>query len=325
VKFTDFLRDKLIFIVLSLMVAGFSAISLYAIDANFYFALFVPSLFLAGGVIALLIDYFDKQRYYARLLDAMAHLDRKHLLLEIIDPPETPEGYIWYEVLGAATKSMNDALARSSHDARAYREYVELWVHEIKTPLAGLKLSLENSRHKALLAEVDKIEGLVEQALFYARSGSVSNDYSVRLLKLSEPVSLALKTDARYLIQHKISVEIADLDLKALADPKWLVFVLRQLIENSVKYGSKQLVFSAHRQGRRVALEIRDNGVGIPPEDLDRVFDKGFTGANGRRLGKSTGLGLYLCKKLCDKLNIGLKLTSEVGSGTTVTMTFPTK
>jgi signal transduction histidine kinase len=325
VKLGEFLRDKLIFIVINLVTAGFSVTLLYAVRADLYFTLFVPSVFLIGCMAMLTVEYFSKRRYYKRLKDTLRELDEKRFLLEVIERPDSSEGQIWYGALKSATKAMNDAVARSELNSKEYREYIELWVHEIKTPLAGLKLALENSRNKALLLEADKVEGLVEQALFYARSGDVEADYSVRQVTLSKLVNTALKSDARYLIQQKVSVDLGDLSFRVLADSKWLVFVLRQVIENAVKYGGRKLEFTARAKGDRVVLEIRDDGVGIPPEDVERVFDKGFTGVNGRRFGRSTGLGLYLCQKLCQKLGVKLSLSSTVGQGTTVEMVFPTK
>jgi signal transduction histidine kinase len=323
VKPSDFLHDKLALITISLTTAIFSAILLYAVNASLYFALFIPSIFLASGCVFMLIDYVGKNHYYKKLLKTLEDLDEKRLLLEVVDRPETLEGKIWYDVLRAATKSMNDAVARNDFDSQAYREYIELWVHEVKTPLAGLKLALENNKNKELLAEADRIERLAERALYYARSGNVEEDYLIRRVALSDIVNTALKSSARYLIRQKVSIEIGSLSTKVLTDPKWLVFVLRQLIENSVKYGARKLEFNSRRKNKHIFLAISDNGVGIPLEDLGRVFDKGFTGANGRRFGKSTGLGLYLCKTLCKRLGLDLKISSEVDKGTTVEIVFP--
>jgi signal transduction histidine kinase len=293
------------------------------VNANLYFAFFTPSIFILSGFVALLIEYVNKNHYYKKLYKTLEQLDEKRFLLEVIDKPETLEGKLWYDVLRTATKSMNDAVARNDFDSKAYREYIELWVHEVKTPLAGLKLALENSKNKELLVEADRIERLAERALYYARSGNVEEDYLIHRIKLSDIVNTALKSSARYLIQQKVSIEIGDLNKKALADPKWLVFILRQLIENSVKYGAKKLEFNSRRKNKQVVLTMTDNGVGIPPEDLGRVFDKGFTGANGRQFGRSTGLGLYLCKNLCRRLGLDLNLYSKVGEGTTVEIIFP--
>ncbi|MDR2063436.1 MAG: sensor histidine kinase [Candidatus Nomurabacteria bacterium] len=322
-KLSDFLRDKLAFIVIHLITASLSAVLLYAVNASLYFALFTPSIFIFSGCVVLSIEYTSKNHYYKKIHRTLEQLDEKRFLMEVIDRPENLESKIWYDVLRSATKSMNDAVARNDFDSKAYREYIELWVHEVKTPLAGLKLALENSNHKELLVEADRIERLAERALYYARSGNVEEDYLIRRVKLSDIVNTALKSSARYLIQQKVSIELGNLSNRALADPKWLVFILRQLIENSVKYGAKKLEFHSRRKNKQVLLTLSDNGVGIPLEDLGRVFDKGFTGSNGRRFGKSTGLGLYMCKNLCRRLGLDLQLSSEVGKGTVAEITFP--
>jgi signal transduction histidine kinase len=220
---------------------------------------------------------------------------------------------------------MNDAVAQYGAEVKSHREYAEMWVHEIKTPLAGMKLTLENDKNKELLYELDKIERLIEQALYFVRSSNVEADYMIRKVTLSKMVNAVLRENARYLIQCKVSVELGKLSTRVLADPKWMVFILQQLIDNSVKYGSSKLEFDSVTKNQRVVLTMTDNGVGIPPEDLNRVFDKGFTGSNGRRFGKSTGFGLYLCQLLCHKMGLELELESELGRGTTVKIVFPAK
>jgi signal transduction histidine kinase len=132
-----------------------------------------------------------------------------------------------------------------------------------------------------------------------------------------------LKSNARLLIDHRIRVRTEGLDHTVLADAKWVAFILRQLIDNSVKYGTSSLWFSAEELRDGIALLVRDDGIGIEERDLDRVFDKGFTGENGRRFGRATGLGLYLCRKLCDKLGLDISVQSVVGEGTTMRVVFP--
>jgi signal transduction histidine kinase len=326
-RFSSYLSDKLPIVVASLLCSGFTTFLLYAVDANLFFAMFVPSVFIASCSVALIIDFVNKRHYYRDLDDAINQLglEEKRFLMEVIERPTTLEGRIWYDALQAATWSMNGAVAQRDATAKSNREYAELWVHEVKTPLAGMKLTLENSKNKELLFELDKIERLIDQALYFARSGSLEADYLIRQVKLSEIVNSALRDNARYLIQRKVSVELGKLSAKVLADPKWVLFILQQLIDNSVKYGSKKLKFDCFRRNRHVTLTMTDDGVGIPPEDLGRVFDKGFTGANGRRFGKSTGLGLYLCHLLCKKLGLELALDSKLGQGTTVKLAFPVK
>lgn len=276
-----------------------------------------------GGEIA------RKLRFYRDMEGRLDALNEKYLLAEVMVEPGFPEG----EFLFSTTRTMGSSMAEAVGDARRdmgeYREYIETWIHEVKTPIAAARLCLEN--HPGPLADsvedsLFQIEGYVEQALFYARSGAVDRDYAVRALPLNQAVSAALRRYARPLIEAGFRVELGDLDAVVCSDGKWVEFILGQLISNSLKYraSSPKLVFSQEVKRDGVVLSLLDNGPGIPPEDLPRVFDKGFTGANGRLLStRSTGLGLYLCKKLCARLGLGLSLSCPPGGGTLAALTFP--
>lgn len=276
-----------------------------------------------GGEIA------RKLRFYRDMEGRLDALNEKYLLAEVMVEPGFPEG----EFLFSTTRTMGSSMAEAVGDARRdmgeYREYIETWIHEVKTPIAAARLCLEN--HPGPLADsvedsLFQIEGYVEQALFYARSGAVDRDYAVRALPLNQAVSAALRRYARPLIEAGFRVELGNLDAVVCSDGKWVEFILGQLISNSLKYrsSSPKLVFSQEVKRDGVVLSLLDNGPGIPPEDLPRVFDKGFTGANGRLLStRSTGLGLYLCKKLCARLGLGLSLSCPPGGGTLAALTFP--
>ncbi len=190
---------------------------------------------------------------------------------------------------------------------------------------------IENNKNevtKSIDEELDKIEDYIEQALFYARSNTVEKDYYIKQNKLKDIVNESIKKNKGTLIQNKMTINIHDLDEKVHTDSKWLVFILNQIIQNSVKYkkqynNSEIEIYS--KQGKEsVVLYIKDNGIGIKRGEITRVFEKGFTGTNGRLQNKkSTGIGLYLCKKLCDKLGIGLELNSIQNEGTEVRLVFP--
>jgi signal transduction histidine kinase len=325
-KITRFLRSKLLFIALSFFISAFGALLLCAVQANLFFALLTPCFLFGGSLLALLPEYFIKNRYYGSLREAMRRIDRKHLLSEVVETPDFYEGELLYEALKAVGKSANDEMAKHRLVATEYREYIELWVHEIKTPIAAAKLICENAqdaRSAELTAEIDKIERFVEQALFYARSGNVENDFMIRRIALSEILNGALRNGAAYLIAHRIRIRTEALSHTVFTDPKWLSFILWQLIDNSVKYGCRSIEFSGAQNARSVALFLRDDGVGIPEQDLGRVFEKGFTGENGRRFGRSTGLGLYLCKKLCTKLGLDISVSAAPDKGVVVKIVFP--
>ena len=209
-----------------------------------------------------------------------------------------------------------------------YREYLDSWVHEIKTPITSARLIVENHINPITLRiddELRRIDGFVEQVLYYARSAAVEKDFKVEKTTLQALVNSALKTYSKPLIQAGGRLFFCGLDILVCADTKSCSFIIGQIISNSIKYRTEdlQVSFSAYEEQNAVRLIVSDNGIGISPADLPRVFDKGFTGDNGRRYSKSTGIGLYLCKKLCGKMNIGITIQSELGQGTAVTLSFP--
>lgn len=249
------------------------------------------------------MQYHKRRVYYRELYHKLEHLDHKYLLAEMLDKPEFSDGAVLYDVLHQVSKSMNDTLADYRRKNTDYREYIETWVHEIKTPIASSRLMLENNKgplSRTLGAELSKIENYVEQALFYTRSSSVEKDYIIKRVDLKELVSGVVKKNAMPLIEAKVSVELCELEQEVFTDSKWLDFILGQLISNAVKYRSDQpkLKISAEPRSQSVLLRLSDNGIGIPEQDINRVFEKGFTGENGRKYNRSTGIGLYLCKKI---------------------------
>ncbi|MDR1184708.1 MAG: sensor histidine kinase [Coriobacteriales bacterium] len=323
-NFISFLRGKVFYLTAVFFTAAVTVLLItFVFRIEFAFALLAISVLVGGCLIALVPEYLVKQRYYNELEDTLAHLDKKYLLAAVLVYPEFEEGKILYDALVTTGKSMNDEIARFARASREYREYVEMWVHEIKTPIAGMKLMSENIHNRELLIELDRIDFLVDQALYYARSNTVEEDYQIRQITLDSLVGIVLKSNSRLLIAHKISIHTANLAFGVLTDAKWTVFILRQLIDNSVKYGASSLEFTAKENEGSVTLLLRDNGVGIEEKDLDRIFEKGFTGENGRRFGKATGLGLYLCKKLCDKMGLEILAQSKPGEGTTMEIVFP--
>lgn len=290
---------------------------------------------LLGAVIvlatagALWADYIKRRNFYDKTMQALDALERKSLLSEMVEEPDFLEGGILTEILAQCAKSMNDQIAAVQREAREYREYVETWMHEIKTPLAGARLILTNHpdlNSRELSGELDQMEALLEQALYYARSAQAHKDYVIHCVDLREIVNAAIRKQSRLLIGNQVSVEPLQTACHVYTDAKWISFILSQIIINCVQYRSQadaKISFWAVRADNSVFLTIRDNGIGIDPRDLPRVFEKGFTGDTGRKYTKSTGIGLYLCKKLCGKLGVGIRAESEVGEGTSMILQFP--
>ena len=188
-----------------------------------------------------------------------------------------------------------------------------------------MKLLCENNCSpftRKILAELENINQYTEQALYYARSEHTEKDYSVREIRLFDVVHQSIAENKYLLLKNGVGIDLQETDDTVYSDEKWLCFILNQLIVNSVKYRTEQpvLKFYAEQQGSQVVLCVQDNGIGIDAGDLPRIFEKGFTGYNGRRDKKSTGLGLYLCKTIMDKLNHKITITSVEGEGTRVAL-----
>ena len=222
-----------------------------------------------------------------------------------------------YQALLQAVAAHRTALARESESRlQDLTDYYTLWAHQIKTPIAAMGLLLQEEPRPELEGELLKIEQYVEMVLGYLRLGSDSTDYVFRNCRLDDLLRQAVRKYARLFILKKISLDFQETGRTVLTDGKWLSFVLEQLLSNAVKYTPPGGLIRVYGDGD--TLVIADNGIGIQPEDLPRVFEKGFTGFNGREDKKSTGIGLYLCRQVLDRLNHGISISSRPGQGTLV-------
>ena len=202
-------------------------------------------------------------------------------------------------------------------------DYYSMWVHQIKTPIAAMNFLLDNEEidRKILQQELFKIERYVEMVLTYIRLDSISSDYVITKINLDEVVKDSVKKYATIFINKKIKLNYVSHETMVVSDKKWLSFAFEQILGNSVKYTSNGGEITIETCENKLVIE--DNGMGIKEEDLPRIFEKGFTGFNGRYEKKSSGLGLYLCKKTLDKLGHHIEISSRVGEGTRIEITFP--
>lgn len=253
-------------------------------------------------------------------------LEERYLIPEIMTVPDKADDRVFYQIMKMAEKSMLEKIGEIHSERKEYKEYIEQWIHEVKTPITAMRLLCENDRSsftRDMLAELEHINQYTEQALYYARSEHTEKDYFVREIKLSDVVHSAIADNKYLLRQSDIIIAVDDIRSIIYTDDKWVLFILNQIIRNAIKYRSDQptLHFSTTKTNDRIILSVKDNGIGIPQSDLPRIFEKGFTGQNGRTGKNSTGIGLYLCKNLCDKLGIGLTAYSE-NKGTTIALSF---
>lgn len=293
----------------------------------------VGILMLVWLLVILCVQSMDYLKAHGRLEELetiMERLDRKYLFLECVPAPRTAYERSLLELLRRAGKSMIETVSDAQAAQREYRDYVESWVHEIKTPITAAGLicrSAEPRLRQKLSQELAHIEAHVERALFYARAESPEKDFIVRQSSLSDIAATAISRHRTLLIQSGVRVETKNLEHTVYTDNKWAVFILGQLLQNAARYRGREplVTLSARQLGKQVQLQVQDNGMGIPAHELPRIFDRGFTGSNGRSRGGSTGMGLYLCRLLADCLEINLQITSEEGKETTVILTFPAR
>ena len=330
-RFKDFLKEKLPLIIGIILAILSIEILLLAYNISFLVRIYCVSIIILVLILAIIIEYKNKNNYYNTLLKNLESLKEKYLISEVIKTPNFIEGKILKEVLQDTGKSMLENVNYYKNIQQDYKEYIELWIHEVKTPISASKLIIENNKNdvtKSINEELDKLENYTEQALFYARSSVVNKDYIINKTKLKEIVNGAILKNKTTFLNEKITLILDNLkDEDVYTDSKWAIFIVNQIIQNSIKYSKKEdkkIEISSSKKDDKVILYIKDNGIGIKNKEISRVFDKGFTGENGRITGqKSTGIGLYLCKKLCDKLGLGLELSSKKDCGTEIKIIFP--
>ena len=326
----EFLSDRLSRIALWLVCIALAALFLFAAGTQpGVLALLMLALFL----VFVTVQAADFLRQRARLLELEAileGLDRKYLFAECVPPPKSLYERRLFDLTRRAGRAMAGAVSDAQAQQREYREYVEQWVHEIKAPITAARLicrDLDGETRRKLTAELAQIEAHIERALFYARAENPEQDCLLRQIDMGKVAAQAIENHRSLLIQSGVQVVTEELDCTVYTDEKWAVFILGQLLQNAARYrGTAPVItLSAKPLGKQTQLIVHDNGIGIPAHELPRVFDRGFTGSNGRNRGGSTGMGLYLCKKLAGFLELGLEIASEEGKRTTVTLTFPAK
>jgi len=292
--------------------------------------LYINSVALFSFIVYLLGGYGFRRQFYRQISRSLEEntAEAAHSL----PTPGSFEQKLFRQLLEKVYAGQRGELEGLNTRRKENLEFINSWVHEIKTPLATSHLLIENSRGScpdglldSLEEEVSRMDGMVEQVLYYARMDDFARDYFIQEYELRPLVTELVKNHARIFISKKIRVDIDDFDVTVLTDRKWLLFILGQVISNSLKYtpegGLIRIQAEADTEGKR--LVITDNGVGIKPEDIERVFERGFTGYNGRSSGKSTGMGLYLARSLARKLGHEMSIESEFGKYTRMSICFP--
>ena len=242
-KFKEYLKDN----ILNFMLLTFTVISIeillmiYNISVLIRICIAVSILLIY--LLGLSISYYKKKKFYGKVLKILEDIDKKYLLPEMIDAPDFLEGKILKRVIEDMGKAMTEHVNEYKFLTEDYKEYIELWIHEIKLPIAASKMIIENNKNKATKSieeEIDKIENYTEQALFYARSNTVEKDYIISKASLQEIVNSVIIKNKSLLISNKININLHDLEKEVYIDSKWVIFILSQIIQNAIKYSKKE-------------------------------------------------------------------------------------
>ncbi len=328
-SFKKYLNEYKLAIILTLL-SYFLIFSLLMIFKINIALIILCELILIVLMLAILIgEYFRRRKFYNELLNNTNRLDKKYLVLETINKPNYYEGELIYQTLYEIDKSMIEHIKEYEDSIDEFKDYVELWIHEVKIPLMSLMLKCHNNKDKidrTFEEQIRKLDNYIEQILYYVRSEEANKDFSIKNVELKKVISRTALRNKDDLLENKINLMVENVDFVVLSDSKWLEFIINQIINNSIKYRNNKvenyIKITAKEDSDKIVLSILDNGIGIEKADLSRVFEKTFTGSNGRIVTSSTGMGLYIVNKLCQKLGHVISIDSEINNYTCVNITF---
>ena len=295
---------------------------------NKYLTIMILSLLSIYFIVDFLTFYLKRKKYYDNFLNNLNLLDKKYLILETLEEPEFLDGKFFYDALYKIDKSMMENINNYRNETEDFKEYVEMWIHEIKIPIAGLMLMYHNNKtvNKNFLDQLNSLDNLTDQILYYVRSNYAEKDFLIKEASIDKIINEVLLKNKDSILENHIDVTVDVKNIKVLTDSKWLVFILNQIINNSIKYCDNNrksyIMFYIEDNEKETTLHIKDNGIGVNASDLKHVFDKSFTGENGRKMRNSTGFGLYISKKLIEKLGHKISATSEENKCFEIAITF---
>lgn len=328
-KLSEYIKDKINYILALAIYLIIISTYLKAINLTYLTIFIVIFITFTFFILAFLLSYYKTSKYLRNIEKTMDKLPEKYLITEILQKPRSAEKLAYYRILKRANKSMLENVTDIKEKQKDYKEYIESWVHEIKIPITSAKLLCENNKSditNKIDEDIEEVNNYVEQALFYARMDQVSNDFMIREISLNEVIKNVLARNKKIMIQNNMKVELKDVNIKCYTDEKWLEFILNQIITNSIKYRNDNnavIKITGIQNKENIILKIKDNGIGIKKSEIDRIFDKGFTGTNGRNQTKSTGIGLYLCKRLCEGIEMEIDANSKENEYTEIVIIIP--
>lgn len=312
--FVSYVKQYLYIAVMFAIYAGIFAVVFSLYDLELEALLYAAGLCILLTVIVLSVHYF---LYYQKHMKRLRYLKQIEVMNDELPRPETLAEADYQEMIHRLRSIYFDELTAWQKERQAHLDYYTTWVHQIKTPISVMRMVLQTEdtkENRALLAELFRVEQYVEMVLNYLRLGSENTDFVFQEYSLDEVIRQAIHKYAAQFVRRRIRLLYEPVNVQVLTDEKWLVFIIEQVLSNAVKYTPQGTVRITVTED--LVLQIADTGIGIAPEDLPRIFEKGFTGYNGRADKKSTGLGLYLCRMAADRLSHRISVESVVGEGT---------
>ena len=328
-KLSRYLKDKLYFIILFITFLSLIILLLVGFKVSLELIIVIISLLVIFAILVLIIEYLKKRNFYNEFINIVDKLDKKYLVIEMLNSPNFQEGEILYNELYEINKSMLENIKNYEISMNDFKDYIEMWIHEVKIPLSSLVLMIHNNKNNIsskMVDQVNRLDNYVDQVLFYVRAENAEKDYLIKKTELNKVINKIALKNKDYILENNIDFNVLNCEKKVLTDSKWLEFIIDQIINNSIKYkrdiASSFIKIYTEENNEEIRLIIYDNGIGIDAKDLPRVFDKTYTGTNGRLKSKSTGMGLYIAKNLCEKLGHKIAIESKVNEYTKVIITF---
>lgn len=326
-KFKKFIQDKIFDIAVSFFINIMILFLLIAFKSNISLIIATELILIILPVVLLVRDFFRRKKFYDELISNVERLDKKYLVMEMINRPDFYEGEIFEQVFYEINKSMIENVKQYENSMNDFKDYIEMWVHEVKIPIASLLLMCHNNKgviEKKYVKQIKKMDNYTDQVLYYVRGENAENDYIIKEIDLNNIISKVAIKNKDDILENDILLQVDNVNRKVLTDSKWLEFIINQLVNNSIKYRRNSVeshihIFSEENQ-KNVKIIVEDNGMGISVSDLPNVYKKTFTGENGRIHAKSTGMGLYIVKNLIDRLGHRIEITSKQGEYTRVTI-----
>ncbi len=324
-KIKDYIKDHFVEILIFFFLLLFQFCLFLLLELSLTTIFFILGLLLLFYLFVFFYNYVKRKIFFNEFFTLLEKIDQKYFITEMLPNSNFLEGKLFLQALYEIDKSMKEKVNESEKSMRDFKDYLELWIHEIKLPIASLILQNHNKSIKdnKELEQIHKIEEYVEQVLFYVRSEHSSNDYLIHECNLNTMVKNVLLRNKDDFLALDIQVETKNLNKKILTDSKWFEYILNQIVSNAKKYKKEKdayIHFEAEEQENSITVSITDNGIGIKSSDLPKVFEKSFTGENGHQTKESTGMGLFLVKKMCEQLGHLVKIESIENEYTKVTI-----